>query len=58
MTTRRIRQLVGSFDIGEGKYHVDWLMRDRAERVCSHSWDTDATLPVKDKQMRSISPRE
>jgi len=44
-------QLVGSFDIGEGKYHVDWLMRDRSERVCSHSWDTDAALPVKDKQM-------
>ncbi|HXA49223.1 MAG TPA: hypothetical protein VNV86_02905 [Candidatus Acidoferrum sp.] len=44
-------QLVGSFDIGEGKYHVDWLMRDRTERVCSHSWDTDATLPIKDKQI-------
>src|SRR5215475_9209188 len=26
-------QLTGSFDVGEGKYHVDWLMRDRAERV-------------------------
>src|SRR3954451_24852687 len=25
--------LSGSFDLGEGKYHVDWLMRDRAERV-------------------------
>jgi hypothetical protein len=44
-------QLVGSFDIGEGKYHVDWLMRDRSERVCSHSWDTDAALPTKDKQI-------
>jgi hypothetical protein len=44
-------QLVGSFDVGEGKYRVDWLMRDRAERVCSHSWDSEATLPPKDKQM-------
>jgi len=44
-------QLAGSFDVGEGKYHVDWLMRDRSERVCSHSWDADATLPAKDKQM-------
>src|SRR5438874_6299907 len=22
--------LTGAFDVGEGKYHVDWLMRDRA----------------------------
>jgi len=44
-------QLVGSFDVGEGKYHVDWLMRDRAERVCSFSWDSEATLPAKDKQI-------
>jgi len=43
--------LPGAFDIGEGKYHVDWLMRDRAERVCSFFWDTEAVLPVKDKQM-------
>jgi hypothetical protein len=44
-------QLTGSFDVGEGKYHVDWLMRDRSERVCSHSWDADAALPTKDKQI-------
>jgi hypothetical protein len=44
-------QLAGTFDVGEGKYHVDWLMRDRAERVCSHNWDAEATLPLKDKQM-------
>ena len=24
--------LQGTFDVGEGKYHVDWMMRDRAER--------------------------
>ena len=43
--------LQGSFDVGEGSYHVDWLMRDRAERVCSNNWDIEATLPPKDKQM-------
>ena len=26
--------LQGAFDVGEGSYHVDWLMRDRSERVC------------------------
>src|SRR5215471_70948 len=43
--------LQGSFDVGEGKYHVDWLMRDRSERVCSFYWDVDAALPPKDSQL-------
>ena len=43
--------LEGNFDLGEGKYHVDWLMRDRTERVCANNWDVEASLPTKDKQM-------
>jgi hypothetical protein len=43
--------LNGTFDVGEGKYHVSWLMRDRAERICSSNWDIEAQLPAKDKQM-------
>jgi hypothetical protein len=43
--------LRGSFDVGEGKYHVDWLMRDRSERFCSAGWDIEAALPTKDKEM-------
>jgi hypothetical protein len=43
--------LGGMFDVGEGSYHVDWLVRDRAERVCSYYWDPEATLPAKDKQI-------
>lgn len=43
--------LQGAVDLGEGKYHVDWLIRDRGERVCSYYWDMDATLPQKDKQI-------
>jgi hypothetical protein len=41
--------LQGVFDVGEGSYHVDWLMRDRSERYCSSSWDVDANLSPKDK---------
>jgi len=44
--------LQGFFDVGEGAYHVDWLMRDRSERVCSSYWDVDATLPTKDRNMQ------
>lgn len=43
--------LSGVFDLGEGKYHVDWLMRDRSERVCSFYWDSEASLNSKDRQM-------
>lgn len=43
--------LQGTFDLGEGKYKVDWLMRDRAERVCSFYWDADASLPTRDKEL-------
>ena len=43
--------LTGALDLGEGNYHVDWLMRDRAERVCSFYWDSEALLPPKDKQI-------
>jgi hypothetical protein len=41
--------LQGTMDLGEGAYHVDWLMRDRGEHLCSSSWDVDAELPAQDK---------
>jgi len=44
--------LQGSLDLGEGKYHVDWLMRDRAQRVCSSFWDMEATLAAKDRDIK------
>jgi hypothetical protein len=51
--------LQGTLDIGEGKYHVDWLMRDRSERICSSSWDVQAELAPKDKPMPLfIAPRQ
>lgn len=49
--------LQGAFDLGEGNYHIDWLMRDRAERVCSSSWDSEAALATKDRSMNlAIAP--
>ena len=43
--------LLGTFDVGEGKYHVDWLMRDRQNRVCAFFWDPKAELPSRDRDM-------
>lgn len=44
-------QLEGTVDLGEGKYHVDWMMRDHTESVCSFYWDMEAALPSKDREM-------
>ena len=46
--------LEGLFDLGEGRYHVDWLMRDRSDRVCSSYWDLEAELATKDKSLSVI----
>jgi len=43
--------LQGAFDLGEGRYKVEWLMRDRSEQVCSAYWDVEAVLPERDKSM-------
>jgi hypothetical protein len=44
--------LSGLFDLGEGKYHVDLLMKDRSERVCSFYWDAEAALADRDKEIQ------
>jgi hypothetical protein len=46
----------GGFVLGEGKFHVDWLMRDRQQRVCASSWDLDTTLYGKDAALASLIP--
>jgi len=48
--------LQGAFDVGVGDYHVDWLMRDRVERVCSSSWDAEASLAPRDKSINLDIP--
>ena len=48
--------LSGVLDLGEGNYHVDWLVRDRSERVCSFYWDSEAVLTPKDKQIELDLP--
>ena len=49
--------LGGIFDIGEGKYHVDLLMKDRSERVCSFNWEAEAALADRDKEIQpAIAP--
>jgi hypothetical protein len=41
--------LQGVVDVGEGRYHFDWLMRDRSERICSSGWDVAAQFGSREK---------
>jgi hypothetical protein len=51
--------LEGGFDVGEGSYHVRWLMRDHMERLCSSTWDITASLSGRDQDMAmTIRPNE
>lgn len=43
--------LQGVIDIGEGRYHFDWLMRDRSERICSSGWDVAAQFNSREKSI-------
>src|SRR6185436_5188148 len=45
--------LEGGFVLGEGKYQVEWLMRDREERYCSARWQISAEPRGKDRQVES-----
>jgi hypothetical protein len=50
-------ELQGAFLVGEGKYHVDWLMHNRRGNVCSSFWDFEAKPGKKDGQLvQSIEP--
>jgi hypothetical protein len=48
--------LPGGFTLGPGKYKVDWLMRDRAERVCSWHWELEARLSPENRDLPLTMP--
>ncbi|HNY42950.1 MAG TPA: acetyltransferase [Bryobacteraceae bacterium] len=50
--------LQGSFDLGEGRYKIDWIMRDRLERVCANTWDAEAKLQDSDGQLALTLARD
>ncbi len=49
---RGYANLQGNFDLGTGRYRVDWLLRDPAGRQCSQHWQLDVSLPSKDRDLQ------
>ena len=41
----------GSFELGEGWYHVDWLTHEAGGPFCSAHWDVEAALQSRDRQV-------
>ncbi len=37
-------ELAGGFDLGLGRYQVDWMMRDGRGKVCSSHWELEAKV--------------
>lgn len=48
--------LPGGFTLGPGRYKVDWLMRDRSERVCSSHWELEARLGADNRDLPLTMP--
>ncbi len=46
---RGVLELSGSLALGEGKYDIQWQLRDRFGRFCSQSWTVEAKLSRKDR---------
>jgi hypothetical protein len=43
--------LAGGFDLGPGRYQVDWMVRDGRGRVCSLHWELEAKLPGSERKL-------
>ncbi len=47
--------LPGRYVLGPGLYRIDWLMRDRAGRVCSAHWETEAAALEKYEELAAAA---
>ena len=54
--TDRVYTGGGSFFLGEGGYHVVWLIVDDAGRSCRQTWDLDAALSREDSHLKLTIP--
>jgi hypothetical protein len=48
--------LRGTFVLGEGRYQIEWLMRDEADRYCSARWRVQADTHGKDRTVEIRLP--
>jgi hypothetical protein len=49
--TKGMGLFAGGFDVGPGRYIVDWMMRDRVGRTCSSHWEIEAKLSLRERRV-------
>jgi hypothetical protein len=49
--TKGMGMFAGGFDVGPGRYEVDWMMRDGVGRVCSAHWELEAKLGSRERNL-------
>jgi len=49
--TKGMGLFAGGFDLGPGRYEVDWMMRDGVGRVCSTHWELEAKLGSRERNL-------
>jgi hypothetical protein len=43
--------LAGGLDVGPGRYHVDWMMRDTVGRTCMAHWEVSVKLGPRERNV-------
>jgi hypothetical protein len=54
--TRITFEVGGGYLLGEGRYDVNWALRDDAGRICRSSWRVDARLGRRERRMQLSMP--
>jgi hypothetical protein len=54
--TNAVFEAGGGFLVGEGKYHVDWILSDIDGRVCREQWEIEAKLGRRDRDLKLDIP--
>lgn len=52
--TRQVFATAGGFLVGEGAYHIDWMLSDDEGRVCRRSWRFAAKLAHADRNVKPL----
>jgi hypothetical protein len=45
-------ELGGAYQVGEGRYSVDWILTDDMNRACRKSWKLEAKLDAKERGLK------
>jgi hypothetical protein len=54
--TKSVAEFGGGYQLGEGRYQVEWVMLDDRDRVCRKTWTVDAELRGKEKKVKPGLP--